>query len=950
MEVVTGDRYLESLVKFVEKNVGQLIEGSMVLKLNPVGLHYVYSRLDALRELESLISGAPVDYLRAYISDLGDHRAIEQLRRILCRLTSLKVVSVLPSPARDPTPLYLLPFGRLKVLELRGCDLSTSAARGLLELRHTLEKLVCHNSTDALRHIFASRISEIKDSLQWNRLSFVSCAFNRLVLMDESLQLLPSVEILDLSRNKFAKVDNLRKCAKLSQLDLGFNQLRSVAPFREITHVVKLVLRNNSLTTLQGIENLKSLEELDLSYNIMSKFSELEVLSALPCLRNLWLEGNPFCCARWYRPQVFSYFPYPEKLNLDDKEISTREFWKRQIVIARRQTRPASYGFYSPAREDTEEEIMSRKTKKVSRLAAIESEDRKNNTDLESMSSGNEIHSGEEKAASVDDPEVPCLINKSEVIMVNTTKPGQKHLVESLKYESDSIHASDYHVLYNLEFEDSSAAAGVQHYHHLSPSKRTPSLDHGQSEQSANAHLMQDYQSDVNMKKYQPAAGYSFHTDLGATRVGNNLNKVVSAGPTGVVNENFENSILSNYPRSPPHYQEDILVRLHDLEDEMLQLSADSFSLASSDSDTSSDEDGISARFHSKKTSQQVLHGGDSTYHSVEMNDCQTAQHYVEAKPRGCSLDLNSKEFCDQSLVEPECSLKVPRFHNINEENSYARLEVESFERIEHRRKVKKRVIPLVGEDYASANGVARETQSSHRDEMIYNDSIETCRYTFSSGDQAGDVPAQAKNLRNCVENYFNSVIANSGAQEICREFILCSCIVEQEMQHKEREVCVVLSSEGKLYSISANAILYGSGNDDIPISSYKVEDISDILVGLGLQVVRIYVAGYAAFMYIIKSAETSRHFFGMLEALNSAKASHRSCLRSLECVQIELFGKNICGLPNINIFQYSMVYFTPNDSKGISVNIMVLFTFKFLACLCELLLATYFISPEKQK
>ncbi|PHT79469.1 hypothetical protein T459_17521 [Capsicum annuum] len=92
-------------------------------------------------------TGAPVDYLRAYVSDLGDHRALEKLRRILRLLTSLKVVSVLPAPARDPTPLSLLPFGRIKVLELRGCDLSTSAAGGLLELRHNLEKLICHNST-----------------------------------------------------------------------------------------------------------------------------------------------------------------------------------------------------------------------------------------------------------------------------------------------------------------------------------------------------------------------------------------------------------------------------------------------------------------------------------------------------------------------------------------------------------------------------------------------------------------------------------------------------------------------------------------------------------------------------------------------------------------------------------------------------------------------------------
>ncbi|KAH1074310.1 hypothetical protein J1N35_026638 [Gossypium stocksii] len=70
---------------------------------------------------------------------------------LLRLLRTLKVVSALPPPTRDPIPLSLLPFGRLKVLELRSCDLSTSAAKGLLELRHTLEKIICHNSTVSTR-------------------------------------------------------------------------------------------------------------------------------------------------------------------------------------------------------------------------------------------------------------------------------------------------------------------------------------------------------------------------------------------------------------------------------------------------------------------------------------------------------------------------------------------------------------------------------------------------------------------------------------------------------------------------------------------------------------------------------------------------------------------------------------------------------------------------------
>lgn len=91
--------------------------------------------------------------------------------------------------------------------------------------------------------MFASRIAEIKGSPQWNRLSFVSCACNGLLLMDESLNLLPAVETLDLSRNRFAKVDNLRKCVKLKHLDLGFNQLRSISSFSEVSYLDYLLMK-----------------------------------------------------------------------------------------------------------------------------------------------------------------------------------------------------------------------------------------------------------------------------------------------------------------------------------------------------------------------------------------------------------------------------------------------------------------------------------------------------------------------------------------------------------------------------------------------------------------------------------------------------------------------------------------------------------------------------------
>ncbi|KAL2654208.1 hypothetical protein R1flu_022336 [Riccia fluitans] len=350
MAVVTGDRYLDLLARFVEANIGALLDGGMLLKLNPVGLHYVQNRLDQLHELEALRAGAPVDYLRAYIADLGDHRALEQLRQVLRMLGSVKVVSMLPSPARDPSPITLLPFSRLKCLELRGCDLSTSSARGLLELRPILEKLICYNSADALKHIFAGRTAEVQGAQVWSRLSAISCSGNGMLLMDESLQLLPVVEALDLSRNRFAKVANVQKCLKLKYLDVGFNHITSVVNLHQILLcVTKLVLRNNALASVRGLERIATLESLDLSHNLISNFREVELLDKLPCLSSLWLVGNPITFAHHYRKEALSYFNDPKKLVLDGRPTGMREMWAVRKIVISRQKQRSKYGAFTPA-------------------------------------------------------------------------------------------------------------------------------------------------------------------------------------------------------------------------------------------------------------------------------------------------------------------------------------------------------------------------------------------------------------------------------------------------------------------------------------------------------------------------------------------------------------------------------------------------------------------------
>ncbi|KAL2342330.1 hypothetical protein Fmac_003615 [Flemingia macrophylla] len=947
MAIVTGDRYLEKLVHFVENQAGPLIEGALVLKLNPAGLHYVQSRLEALHELESLLTGAPVDYLRAYVSDLGDHRALEQLRRILRLLTSLKVVSVLPHPIRDPTPLSFLPFGRLKVLELRGCDLSTSAAKGLLELRHTLEKIICHNSTDALRHVFASRITEVKKSPQWNRLSFVSCACNGLVLMDESLQLLPAVETLDLSRNKFAKVDNLHKCTKLKHLDLGFNNLRTFAPFSQVScHIVKLVLRNNALTTFRGIENLKSLEGLDVSYNIISNFSELEFLAGLPYLQGLWLEGNPLCCARWYRAQVFSFFTCPERLKLDEKEINTSDLWKRQIIIASMHKQPSSFGIYVPAKDEAAVEGGNIRRRKVSRLVSIKNEEEITSisSDEDSVSCANDIQDREDPDLSDNEAEIVDLINRVEHMKkersihwlrefkdwmdiasdksVEAGKEGTAtlpHLSESYtrnktiqeqpgdisRYASDSVLASGDDSSMNILESDGSIVDMSAIFHRLQlfdyrglvgNASAAPLFDSGGVD-------MERLKSSLEVINSSLSQTRSSHSDTNTTQGAHRMAENINVSPLTPIHDVSGSQSSSACPSSPPHFQEDLLHRRQHLVEEILQLSADSFSVASSDSNTSCSEVDCS-EFEPPVPKVDNFPCKSYVNGSVDghLSQNQLMGKYYNPRQNGFSSFSST---CDQTF-KPHSIDFVAGADNASQD-------VGLLGKRKFRKKAKKRIISIVEENLDGDTSDPTQEQISQgqisanlKQEMGIND------FTESSGH---NYPTQEND--DLIATYFNTSIADSEASEVCSHCVRCSCVLQRETNYKESEVAVLLSSHKKLYLLLINVTADESGTLLSVLSCHKIEEVCEVQVGMALQVLRVNFENGETYLFLTRSIEKSRELLRTIDVLDSCGGTDRCSIRSLEQVQVELFDNEICGGSNVSIYQYAMVLvFCENGSE----------------------------------
>ncbi|XP_054813681.1 uncharacterized protein LOC129314293 isoform X2 [Prosopis cineraria] len=934
MAIATGDRYLEKLVKFVHEQAGPLIEGTLVLKLNPAGLHYVQSRFEALHELESLLAGAPVDYLRAYVSDLGDHRALEQLRRILRFLTSLKVVSVLPPPTRDPTPLSFLPFGRLKVLELRGCDLSTSAAKGLLELRHTLEKIVCHNSTDALRHVFASRIAEIKNSPQWNRLSFVSCACNGLVLMDESLQLLPAVETLDLSRNKFAKVDNLRKCTKLKHLDLGFNHLRTIAPFNEVSfHIVKLVLRNNALTTLRGIEMLKSLEGLDVSYNIISNFSELQYITGLPVLKRLWLEGNPLCCARWYRAQVFSFFMFPEKLKLDDKEMNTQDFWKRQLIIASKHRRPSTFGVYLPAKDEAAEQETLNRRRKASRLACIENEEDVTSmySDQESVSCGNDVQSRDDCDLSDGEAEIVDLINKVEHMKkersilwlrefkewmdrdsgkyVESSKEGrskvhpqkEKYIIkgpsqgqtsEVSRYASDSVLASGDESSLTIVESDSSyidASASLLNQQYFE--SRGFLGNAGWASLNDLGRVDEDRLISHSLKGINSA--FSHSRSSGDTHTIQDTHRTAEKGvlsPLTMIDD-ISGSQSSVCPSSPPHFQEDLLQRRQNLVEEIFQLSADSFSVASSDSNTSCSEIDYSGfeqsvleidNFHSKDYVNKGIDEHISLNLPKDMFNNQSHGRENGIHSSDFSADQTSKQFSNDFASGADS----------NESACFVNQRADLLGNRKNRKKAKKRFISILEE--SSDNNVCyyesefKQVQSkliSHEDasEIVGKEQRSANFKRILHADDVTEfsmIDCCSQENNDLIVTYFNTHIVDPEAQEFCNHCVCCNSVLQRESTYQEREVAVILSNHMKLYLLLITADDDESGIHLNLLSRHKAEEVCEVLVGMGLQVLRVNFESGETYLFITRSIQKSRELLKTLQVSDSCGANDRCSIR----------------------------------------------------------------------
>ncbi|KAI5062028.1 hypothetical protein GOP47_0022567 [Adiantum capillus-veneris] len=1017
MAIVTGDRYLDLLARFVEEQAGGLLDGSLVLKLNPVGLHYVQTRLDALHELERLRAGAPVDYLRAYISDLGDHRALEQLSRVLSLLTSVKVVSLLPSPARDPSPVTLSPFGRLKSLELRGCDLSTSAARGFLQLMPILERLICHNSADALRHIFMERILEVKDSPVWSRLAYVSCTSNGMVLMDDSLQLLPAVQFLDLSRNHFAKVGNLHCCSKLKFLDLGFNQLRNVSSLRQIkSPITKLVLKNNALASVYGIAALSFLEALDLSNNLISKFKEIQSLAKLPSLQILLLEGNPISAAVWYREEVFSFFQDPSKVSLDGRKILKSESWTVNSIKSRRLKQEALYGAYAPAEivaemqaravpsvegtDSASDTGTSNPRGKVSRLALIhdvetlmkevvEQDDSPRFLSKDVKEKWQDVFEGEhdkakaihlmEKVEALKEEgsntwlqELKDLLDNNEhvsehskKVFSSTMESGSKEL-RRLRSRRHSRRQRRYLKKKLSKYKQEGADQELEGSLHSQSEKDAASQSQSSEGRSKGHTPPSGIQSDSAAASPRTSATYEVSSDRedsigplkqpfsgaeiarskqhGLVEPVHNEQTSMDFGSWRLIDEVIDSQGTRGALSSPPHYHEEVLQKRQDLEEELLRLSFDSGCAPSSSESESSSDDSlimISGSSRSEDGSPQVM---GYLNRESSMSKCwdiwQNPNNQVEINVG----NHTTKERLPSDLSDQKAD-EIEGFQNSEKATEASRSGHsspsctddiranagggQSLENCKPRRRRKPRRVPTT-ELYKENDGESGLAPVLHE-----SSSTPDCNTTLLSASKVSSsatathgslkqaecgVHDSVLDIDDEVKMLFTLRIANVEEGEECSKCVRCGCIRLWEDSPVERDVHFLLSNKDNLYmiakSISKDSELSASGlgSGMYVLASHGLQEVKKIMVGLGLQAIRVDIGHGASYLILTRDIALSREILEMFRKVEINGPAPD--FESWEQKQLKMFEELVLGGTQANVLMYLMPFFSPGNSR----------------------------------
>lgn len=259
-----------------------------------------------------------------------------------------------------------------------------------------------------------------------------------------------------------------------------------------------------------------------------------------------------------------------------------------------------------------------------------------------------------------------------------------------------------------------------------------------------------------------------------------------------------ESHSSSAYPGSPPHYKEDILHRRNNLVEEILQLSADSYSVVSSDSNTSCSDDEL-CEYGSLSHMNSSL-SQEFPFSSVDM------QIVGDTDPERCHdlkcpLEHEGRNGQSVDSLGEQTSNILEHFWLLNSDESahdhapdvshLANQHTGSFGKRRNKRKAVKRVVALPYEnDIIGNSGISGKSSVN----MDYDGPGDGLGDRISNGAAPQEVDA-AVSGGHCsfnqndefIANYFQQTVVESGSPETCRQYVRCDCVLEQESIYRER-------------------------------------------------------------------------------------------------------------------------------------------------------------------
>ncbi|XP_071648462.1 serine/threonine-protein kinase 11-interacting protein isoform X2 [Temnothorax longispinosus] len=315
---------ITELVRLLRQNGDKILSASSKLSLSTKLLHSLNEAfLLIVSESEDLDSSFHV----CNSSKVDIFRDVKFLHDFVQKTIGLKVTHC---SSDVKVTIDISKFRHLKYLELKQVDVDV--VKGLQSVRGQLESIVCagRKGVSTIYQLLAACGGDVGVGFVWASLKHLVLPHNALKCLDESLELTPWLQILDLSHNMITNAKEISCLSNLRYVNLGYNKLEQVPTFNKaVLHSLQvLVLKNNYIDNLNGLQGLECLTELDLSFNCLTEHSVLWPVRKMSTLLWLSLEGNPLSYHLKHRILTIKYL-HPSlsdsKFVLDHLPLSTSE-------------------------------------------------------------------------------------------------------------------------------------------------------------------------------------------------------------------------------------------------------------------------------------------------------------------------------------------------------------------------------------------------------------------------------------------------------------------------------------------------------------------------------------------------------------------------------------------------------------------------------------------------